>query len=274
MTNQQQVATRSIGERVYPVSEIFKSFQGEGPQIGQLCIFLRFAGCDYDCAWCDTRYAVRPGYEGWHKDDLTADQIIERLDRIQPRPKWLILTGGNPALFVDKPFLHALSDAGFDIAMENQGTHLSADWVADAALNYLVINPKPPSAMNKVEIDHVSIANVWMLRHEKGLATAIKYVVFDDRDLEWVSQFEYKLRNERGAPLGGFHDVERCISIGTPPVGQDLPMKQEFTNLLLNEAILDRYRWLVEQVGARHIFRDFRVLLQLQVLAYGRKRGV
>ena len=44
-------------EQQLEVSEIFESVQGEGASVGQPCLFVRLAGCNLKCAWCDTRYA-------------------------------------------------------------------------------------------------------------------------------------------------------------------------------------------------------------------------
>jgi len=63
------------------ISEIFgPTIQGEGPLIGKPTVFVRTAGCDYRCAWCDTLYAVLPDYHGeW--SSMTPAAIMTRVKR-------------------------------------------------------------------------------------------------------------------------------------------------------------------------------------------------
>ena len=71
------------------ISEIFgPTIQGEGPLIGRPTVFVRTAGCDYRCTWCDTLYAVLPEYhDEWVL--MTPPQIIARVNE---------LAGGDPVL--------------------------------------------------------------------------------------------------------------------------------------------------------------------------------
>src|SRR5262249_20785234 len=64
------------------ISEIFgPTIQGEGPLIGRPTVFVRTAGCDYRCAWCDTLYAVLPEYrDEWAL--MTPPQIITRVNEL------------------------------------------------------------------------------------------------------------------------------------------------------------------------------------------------
>jgi len=81
------------------ISEIFgPTIQGEGPLIGQPTIFVRTAGCDYRCSWCDTLYAVLPEY----RDEWTFMKPVEILAQVDAladnRPVLVSISGGNPAL--------------------------------------------------------------------------------------------------------------------------------------------------------------------------------
>lgn len=78
-----------------PVLEIFgPTFQGEGRAIGQKTMFVRTAGCDYHCAWCDSAFT----WDGSEKPKrMTADEIIAELDKLGAYD-YVILSGGNPCL--------------------------------------------------------------------------------------------------------------------------------------------------------------------------------
>src|SRR3954469_20531329 len=87
--------------RTFPIIEVFgPTIQGEGPDAGRACWFVRLGGCDYRCSWCDSLHAVDPA-QVRKAPRLTADQIIDTLEREaafdRDRP-YVVLSGGNPAL--------------------------------------------------------------------------------------------------------------------------------------------------------------------------------
>lgn len=104
---------------MYLVNEIFLSIQGEGPSIGHPALFIRFAGCNLDCVFCDTLHEdIRFEFE-------TADKLVEvAVDTVEGKSEGLrcILTGGEPLLQIDKELLANLCNAGFQICLETNGT--------------------------------------------------------------------------------------------------------------------------------------------------------
>jgi organic radical activating enzyme len=110
----------------FKLSEIFTSVQGEGPSAGEPCTFLRLAGCNLHCSWCDTPYTwdwQRFDY-GREVHNLTLDQVLERL----AEPVRLVITGGEPLLqqraLVE---LLRLLPAELPVEIETNGTqHASA----------------------------------------------------------------------------------------------------------------------------------------------------
>ncbi len=115
---------------VYRINEIFKSIQGEGHRVGTPAIFIRFAGCNLDCTKathgfdCDTDHSERM--------ELTLDGLEERLWKLTPC-LWVILTGGEPMLQVDRKLVGHLRGMGFKVAVETNGTipiTVSLDWIS------------------------------------------------------------------------------------------------------------------------------------------------
>jgi 7-carboxy-7-deazaguanine synthase len=98
------------------IAEIFRSIQGEGRSQGAPCTFLRLAGCNLSCTWCDTPHARSGGTE------LTSDEILRRIDTHPGRR--LCITGGEPLLQGDQllPLVRHFSGAGTAIEIETNGT--------------------------------------------------------------------------------------------------------------------------------------------------------
>lgn len=98
------------------IIEIFRSIQGEGSSQGYPTIFLRLAGCNLSCAWCDTRYAREGGTE------LSCKQIVQAISELTGNR--LCITGGEPLLQGDEllPLLAHLNNNGYLIVIETNGT--------------------------------------------------------------------------------------------------------------------------------------------------------
>lgn len=80
-----------------PVNEIFTSVQGEGKNAGKASLFLRVAGCNLECPWCDTSYARKAKKEQEFPIDMVTHKLIHH---IQQKPvRHLVITGGEPSLY-------------------------------------------------------------------------------------------------------------------------------------------------------------------------------
>ncbi len=104
------------------INEIFYSLQGEGFHTGTPAVFIRFSGCNLKCSFCDTR----------HEDGtLMSDEEI--LQAVSAYPSnVVILTGGEPSLWIDQSFIDLLHQAGKYICIETNGTNPlpeGIDWV-------------------------------------------------------------------------------------------------------------------------------------------------
>lgn len=107
----------------YRVNEIFESLQGEGYYTGRAAVFLRFAGCNRRCPFCDTDHE--------HGVEMTADEILARISQYTTRH--LIVTGGEPLLQLDEPLIQQLHNGGWYIHVETNGSLPvpdGVDWVA------------------------------------------------------------------------------------------------------------------------------------------------
>ena len=111
------------------VNDIFYSLQGEGHNVGRAAVFIRFAGCNLRCPFCDTEF------ESFR--DMTADEIIEAIAPFESR--FVVLTGGEPTLQVDEAFVDLLHTHGYEVAMESNGTV-----PAPRNLDWLTVSPKRP----------------------------------------------------------------------------------------------------------------------------------
>lgn len=113
--------------KTFRVNEIFYSLQGEGHNTGRAAVFVRFAGCNLRCSFCDTEFE---SYQ-----EMTGARILESISGFPAR--FVVLTGGEPTLQVDENFVDLLHEHGFEVAMESNGTR-----PAPQNLDWLTVSPK------------------------------------------------------------------------------------------------------------------------------------
>ena len=131
----------------YDLVEIFESLQGEGRNMGRPCVFVRFAGCNLRCPWCDTD--IRPRFT------LELDDLVAEVRGF--RAKSVVLTGGEPTIVKGMPELvAALKRDGCWIAVETNGTN-DADWLA--FVDYVACSPKAefPDSLRLKSADEVRV---------------------------------------------------------------------------------------------------------------------
>jgi 7-carboxy-7-deazaguanine synthase len=99
------------------IIEIYKSLQGESSFSGLPCVFVRLAGCNLRCTWCDSEYTFKGGLR------MTAEEIQAELRRLSPDGGLVEITGGEPMLQERElvPFMRCLLGLGYKVLLETSG---------------------------------------------------------------------------------------------------------------------------------------------------------
>ena len=109
---------------MFKINEIFYSLQGEGYYTGTPAVFVRFSGCNLRCSFCDTQH------QAWTM--MSTQEIVDEINKY-PMAPLVVLTGGEPSLFIDEAFVEELKQqTGKRIAIETNGTRPlpnNLDWV-------------------------------------------------------------------------------------------------------------------------------------------------
>ena len=127
------------------INEIFYSLQGEGYHTGTPAVFIRFSGCNLKCSFCDTRHE-----EGVLMSD---DEIIAEVGKYPAVT--VILTGGEPSLWIDEAFIDRLHQAGKYVCIETNGTNplpKNIDWVT--------CSPKQGVKLGITRMDEVKVGTL------------------------------------------------------------------------------------------------------------------
>lgn len=119
----------------YPIIEIFDSIQGEGCNIGKTATFVRFAGCNLNCPWCDTEWSKA-------KEMLTLEELVSRINFDM---SMVVFTGGEPTLQKLEPIFEAIQKThpGHLMAMETNGTYDTSVLQDKFADLWVTCSPKP-----------------------------------------------------------------------------------------------------------------------------------
>ncbi|MBI5806719.1 7-carboxy-7-deazaguanine synthase QueE [candidate division TA06 bacterium] len=163
------------------IIEIFHSLQGEGMYLGEPTTFVRFAGCNLDCSYCDTPLA-KAG------DKVTEMDIPEALDKIQAITNpdaFVSFTGGEPLLQAGliAALIPGLKERGYRLYLETNGTLFKELAAIISSLDVVAMDIKPPSACGK---------DIWSTQ-QRFLETArdrvfVKMVICDKTTAEEVDR--------------------------------------------------------------------------------------
>lgn len=146
---------------LYPVMETFYSIQGEGTYQGHAAFFIRLAGCDVGCVWCDVK-------ESWDAQAHTTRSVQSLVDEVSSsKTEIVIITGGEPLMYDCSSLTEALRAKGFRTHLETSGAYpLSGHW------DWICLSPKKFKAP---------------LIENMASASELKVVIFNKSDFEWAS---------------------------------------------------------------------------------------
>jgi organic radical activating enzyme len=244
------------------VNEIFHSFQGEGTNIGKPSIFIRLAGCNLECVWCDTKYTwlysektlekiknkvpqnLHPilGRVVYDKNRETKKKSVqELLEYVQEYPsKHIVLTGGEPLLQKKEMILlvNEFLTREYTIEVETNGT-ISPSGLSDKI--QFNVSPKLSNSFNSNERQF----KPEVLRTFKQFNSIFKFVISSPSDLNEVEQI--------------------MVSI-------DLPREKVYlmSEAQTKEELTQRGNWLIELCKEK----KFNYTNRLHIQMHGNMRGV
>ena len=152
---------------MYTVKELFPTLQGEGAHTGRAAVFCRFTGCNLwsgreedrssaVCQFCDTDFVGSDG-DGGGKFE-TAQDLADAIEQAWlstqagPQQRYVVFTGGEPLLQLDKELIDAIHHKGFELAIETNGTlkvPTGVDWVC--------VSPKAGADLVVLQADEIKL---------------------------------------------------------------------------------------------------------------------
>jgi 7-carboxy-7-deazaguanine synthase len=235
-----------------PVMEIFgPTIQGEGMVIGRKSMFVRTAGCDYQCVWCDSAFTWN-GTEKHRVRMMEPAEILSELKRLGgDRFNHITITGGNPALIGD-PMAHFIEfchEEGFRVGLETQGSRMQ-DWFYQ--IDDLTLSPKPPSS--GMQTNWQVLDDIVDRLQRQNVHFSLKIVVFDENDLTYAKSVFSRYPQV----------AEKYIQPGNGRVDQPGDISQY---------LLERLEWLFNVTIQDPELNAVRVLPQLHAMVWGNQRG-
>lgn len=150
-----------------PIMESFYTLQGEGFHSGKAAWFIRLAGCDVGCVWCDVK-------ESWDEEKHPVRTVESIVDEAAQSPaKIAVITGGEPTLYPLGPLTKALREKGLATHIETSGAHeLTGKW------DWVCLSPKK----FKSPVDSML-----------SLPDELKIIIFNKSDFQWAEQYAAKM---------------------------------------------------------------------------------
>ena len=238
-----------------PVLEIFgPTIQGEGMVVGQKTMFVRTAGCDYSCSWCDSSFT----WDGSGKHlivQMTAEEIWSELKRLGGDGfSFVTISGGNPALLRNlESLVKVLKENNIKIGVETQGSKWQ-DWLYE--VDELTISPKAPSSDMKTDFSMLSYILEKLRGRNSNQSVSLKIVVFNEEDYAYAKQVHLQY------PSTPFY-----LQVGNDDITSNNTSE-------LVEHLLEKYERLIDKVMMDTELKNVKVLPQLHTLIWGNKRGV
>lgn len=150
-----------------PIMEHFYTLQGEGKYTGRAAYFIRLAGCDVGCVWCD----VKESWDANLHPLLTIDFMLEEI--LKTKADFCVITGGEPTLYDIRFLIDALQQKGIEVAIETSGTN-----DLSAPLDWYCFSPKKFKAP---------------VEQAYQMADELKIVISHPSDFEWAEMHASKV---------------------------------------------------------------------------------
>ncbi|WP_145467550.1 7-carboxy-7-deazaguanine synthase QueE [Staphylococcus pettenkoferi] len=234
-----------------PVLEIFgPTIQGEGKVIGRKTMFVRTAGCDYRCDWCDSSFT----WDGSAKDEIrmmTSDEVYEELKKVGGDYfNHVTISGGNPALIkAIQDLVDLFQEKGIYTALETQGSKYQP-WMRQ--IDDLTISPKPPSSMMKPNLPLLDEVIEQCVHDTLNL----KVVIFEEADFDFAKMIHHR-----------YPSIPFYLQVGNPYLeGEHVDNH--------TDKLLSLYEDLVDRVMKSSEMNDVYVLPQLHTLLWSNTKGV
>lgn len=233
-----------------PVLELFgPTIQGEGRVIGRKTMFVRTAGCDFRCSWCDSKFT----WDGSMKEEIQmmrAEEILDALrDIAGDRFNHVTISGGNPALIKGmQAFVDLCDKENIQTALETQGSHFQP-WMRQ--INDLTISPKPPSSLMKQDLSKLDE----VIAQCPAERINLKVVIFDEVDYEFAKMIHHR-----------YPTIPFYLQVGNPYLDDEVSQH--------TAKLLSRYEWLIELTMNSSDMNDVFVLPQLHTLLWSNQKGV
>jgi 7-carboxy-7-deazaguanine synthase len=186
----------------FPVREIFKSIQGEGPLSGTPCIFVRLAGCNLSCSFCDTDHTS-------HISQMEVEDVVKWVSGLAKPSSidLIVITGGEPFLYNLRNLMFQLMDEGFRIQIETNGTIYDPTFPGYSPLITIVCSPKPERGVAK---GIIPIIDAW------------KFLIKAGDEMPQVPEGGYRRvylqpldeKDERKNAENRKHTIDLCLSHG------------------------------------------------------------
>ncbi|MFM7668493.1 MAG: 7-carboxy-7-deazaguanine synthase QueE [Bacteroidota bacterium] len=158
-----------IGENL-PVMESFYTLQGEGFHAGRAAYFVRLSGCDVGCVWCD----VKESWEARNDQLKSIDEIVQSI--VTYPSKFVVLTGGEPAMYNLSVLINKLKDNKMYIAIETSGVYsLNGD------VDWYTFSPKK---FKKPCEEAYRRAN------------ELKVIIYNKSDFKWAIEHQQKVNSD------------------------------------------------------------------------------
>ena len=152
-----------------PVMEQFYTLQGEGTWTGTATWFIRLAGCDVGCHWCDVKESWAPSEDQYFRvAEIAAQAVASGTERV-------VITGGEPSIYDLRELCQELHDSGLKVHLETAGPHS-----LEGNLDWICLSPKkflPP------------LPEYYALAHE------LKVIIYNQHDFQWAEMHAAKCKD-------------------------------------------------------------------------------